>query len=83
MSSKYVEQVATTLIEQLRSGTAPWQRPWEPGERLLPHNPTSGREYRGMNAVWLMAVAGERGFTDTRWLTYKQAQEQGAQVRRG
>ncbi|WP_017162734.1 zincin-like metallopeptidase domain-containing protein, partial [Xanthomonas phaseoli] len=30
-----------------------------------------------------MAVAGERGFTDTRWLTYKQAQEQGAQVRRG
>lgn len=26
------EVVAEKLIEQLKAGTAPWQRPWEPGE---------------------------------------------------
>ena len=26
------EQVAEKLIEQLKQGTAPWQKPWAPGE---------------------------------------------------
>ena len=34
------EQVAEKLIGQLKQGTAPWQRPWEPGEAasLIPIN---------------------------------------------
>jgi antirestriction protein ArdC len=75
----YYEQVAGRLIEQLEAGTAPWQKPWEPGTIHLPHNPVSGTRYRGSNALWLQMQ--ERG--DPRWLTYKQAQNVGAQVRRG
>jgi putative DNA primase/helicase len=75
------EQVAEKLIEQLRQGTAPWQRPWEPGEAasLIPINPTTGKRYRGINAIQLMS----QGRVDQRWLTYKQAAAAGAQVRKG
>ena len=75
------EVVAEKLIEQLKAGTAPWQRPWEPGEpnAYLPMNPTTGKRYKGINAIHLMA----QGRSDGRWMTYKQAAAVGAQVRKG
>ncbi|MDP3280434.1 MAG: zincin-like metallopeptidase domain-containing protein [Nitrosomonas sp.] len=75
------EQVAENLIEQLKKGTAPWQKPWKPGDLLaaLPINPTTGKRYRGINSLNLMSLA----YTDPRWLTYKQAVSLGAQVRKG
>ncbi len=75
------EQVAEKLIEQLRSGTAPWQRPWQPGEpnAFLPMNPTTGKRYKGINTIHLLS----QGRTDPRWLTYNQAQAVDAQVRKG
>lgn len=75
------EVVAEKLIEQLKAGTAPWQKPWEPGEpnAYLPMNPTTGKRYKGINAIHLMA----QGRSDSRWMTYKQAAAAGAQVRKG
>jgi len=75
------EVVAERLIEQLEAGTAPWQRPWEPGRAnaMFPMNPTTGKRYKGINAIFLMA----QGYTDQRWLTYKQAAAMDAQVRKG
>jgi putative DNA primase/helicase len=75
------EQVTENLIEQLKKGVAPWQKPWEPGDLLaaLPVNPTTGKCYRGINSLNLMSLA----YTDPRWLTYKQAINIGAQVRKG
>ncbi|SAL62504.1 antirestriction protein-like protein [Caballeronia humi] len=77
----FFEVVAERLIEQLKAGTAPWQRPWEPGQpgAFIPMNPTTGKRYKGINAIHLMG----QGRTDSRWLTYKQAVAVGAQVRRG
>lgn len=77
----YPEQVAESLIAQLKQDTAPWQKPWKPGDPLLsfPHNPTTQRRYRGINALYLMS----KGYADPRWLTYKQAAGMGAQVRKG
>ena len=82
-SQNYVETVANAIIEQLEQGTAPWIKPWKPGERFMPYNPTTGNEYHGMNAVWLMSMAETKGFSDTRWMTYKQALSMDAQVNRG
>ena len=83
MARDYVDEVAGAIIEQLKAGTAPWIKPWQPGERFMPYNPTTGNEYRGMNAMWLMSRAESRGYDDARWMTYRQAQEAGAQVRKG
>jgi antirestriction protein ArdC len=65
----------------LEQGVAPWQKPWEGAG--IPQNPTTGRAYRGGNALHLMATAIRRQFDDPRWLTYRQAAAQGWQVRQG
>lgn len=72
------ETVAEGLIKQLEEGTAPWQRPWDK-DAVLPLNPTTGKRYKGINAVHLMSQDRE----DPRWMTYKQAQTEGAQVQKG
>ncbi len=79
------QEVTDTIVQMLEKGVAPWQKPWEPGASVLsiPFNPTSDRAYRGGNAIHLMATALRNGYEDPRWMTYKQASEQGWQVRRG
>lgn len=81
LKKSFHEAVAEKLIEQLKAGTAPWQKPWRPGDpnMWLPMNPSTGKRYRGINAVYLMA----QGRSDPRWMTYRQASAAGAQVRRG
>lgn len=74
------EQVAERLIEQLEKGTSPFQKPWQDVKNFeMPYNPTSGKEYRGMNSVWLMM----QGFEDPRWLTFKQAKANDWSVEKG
>src|SRR5580700_722253 len=79
------QEVTDNIIRMLERGVAPWQKPWEPGASSLgmPINPTSERAYRGGNAIHLMAIGLRRGYEDPRWMTYKQASENGWQVRRG
>jgi antirestriction protein ArdC len=77
------KEVTDQIIEMLEKGTAPWQKPWEPGSLQLPFNPTTEKNYRGGNALHLMAVGTQKGFDDPRWLTYKQAAANGWQVRAG
>lgn len=79
MKQEYAEQVAAKIIEQLQQGTAPWLKPWQPGELRLPYNPKTGSEYRGMNSMWLHM----QGHADPRWMTYNQAASEDAQVRKG
>lgn len=85
MKKEYVQDIADRLIEQIKSNTAPWQKPWEAGKSIdvLPINLNTGNPYRGMNLVNLMSVAEAKGFTDNRWITYKGAEKLGAQVRKG
>ena len=75
------QEVAENLIEQLKQGTAPWQRPWAPGEpgAGMPMNPTTGKRYKGINTLQLLS----HGYSDQRWMTYNQAEAAGAQVRKG
>ncbi|WP_418717232.1 zincin-like metallopeptidase domain-containing protein [Bilophila wadsworthia] len=71
------EEFASKIIERLQEGTAPWQIPWTPGQTTLaPHNPASGTVYRGMNRVHLALS----GYDDPRWMTLKQANEQGYSI---
>ncbi|CAM4473502.1 MAG: hypothetical protein LEGION0403_FIIPPAGN_02403 [Legionella sp.] len=77
----YHQNVANKIIEQLKQGTAPWLKPWNPGVPggQLPMNPVTGKRYKGINALILM----QADTPDNRWLTYNQAQSIGAQVRKG
>lgn len=77
----YRRELTDKIIRALEAGTAPWQKPWDGSvaQPMMPYNPISGTVYRGGNVVGLMM----QGFDDPRWCTYKQALEQGWQVRRG
>lgn len=71
------EEFAEKIIERLKEGTAPWQIPWHPGKGIAaPHNPASGTVYRGMNRVNLALS----GYNDPRWMTLRQANEQGLSI---
>lgn len=76
----YRDEIAGEIIRAIEAGTAPWQKPWKPNEfGARPFNPISGKPYRGINDLWLSM----NGYADPRWMTYKQAASQGAQVRKG
>src|SRR5215469_818093 len=79
------QEVTDGIIRILENDIAPWQKPWEPGATVLglPMNATSGRSYRGGNAIHLIATALKKGYDDPRWMTYRQASEAGWQVRAG
>ncbi len=82
-ADEYHQQFAERIIQALKQGAAPWQKPWKPGERVLPHNFGSGRDYRGGNAMFLTMQALDRGYADPRWGGYRQLQEAGGHVRKG
>ena len=66
------EQIAEKLIAELKAGTSPFQKPWtndNSSSFFTPLNPTTGKSYRGMNALWLAM----QGRDDPRWMTLKQA----------
>jgi antirestriction protein ArdC len=79
------QEVTDNILRMLENGVAPWQKPWEASaaSMSMPLNPTSGRAYRGGNALHLMATALQKMYQDPRWMTYKQAGDQGWQIRRG
>lgn len=73
--------VAKTLIEAMQKGETPWQKPWS-SQAMRPRNPVTGNVYRGINRV-LLSLAGGGGAGNGLWVTYRQAQAQGWQVRKG
>ena len=70
-------EFAEKIIASLEAGTAPWQKPWHPGNALsAPHNPVSGTVYRGVNRLSLAMS----GYEDSRWMTFNQAKDQGYNI---
>lgn len=74
------QDLTDKIIAALESGTAPWQKPWDGSAGgFFPINPTTGKAYRGGNALQLMG----QGYEDNRWCTFNQANENGWKIRKG
>lgn len=76
------EIITERMIKLLEAGTIPWRKTWSGGSGsrgVLPKSFASGKTYRGINAFLLMAS----GFDSPLWLTFNQAKERGASVRKG
>ena len=71
------------LIDQIKRGVAPWQKPWKPGEQISAENFSTGQKYTGGNSLYLMSRGIRDGRGDNRWGTYNQIREAGGQVRKG
>jgi antirestriction protein ArdC len=69
--------VTNRITELLEQGTVPWRKPWKcsGGSRNL----VSKKGYRGINQFLLNASP----YSSPYWLTYKQCEAKGGQVRKG
>ncbi len=79
------QAVTDSIIATLETGEAgQWTCPWHrKGGSSLPVNALTGKHYRGINTLSLWCAEQANGFGDSRWATYRQWQELGAQVRKG
>src|SRR5687767_13057474 len=77
------QEVTDRIVSELEKGTAPWVRPWNKVAGGFPRNGATGRHYHGINVFLLWMASDAAGYGSDEWFTYRQAQEQGAQVRRG
>ena len=79
-----IDKIKDRIIELVEnSDELIWRQPWIALKDQHPRNAISGRHYSGFNFWMLGAIAVEHGYTDPRWLTYKQAQDVGGHVRKG
>ena len=79
----YAKKVSGEIIDQIKRGVAPWQKPWKPGEQISAENFSTGKQYTGGNSLYLMSRGIRDGRGDNRWGTYNQIREAGGQVRKG
>lgn len=75
-------ELVEELVKRMEKG-ADMVRPMWNTETLRPYNPESGYTYRYGNRLRLALSAQMQGFSDPRWMTYKQAQAAGYHVKRG
>lgn len=86
MKADVYEKVTGQIVAELEKGVRPWLKPWSAEHaagRITRPLRANGIPYRGINVLMLWAAASSQGFTAPLWLTYKQAQELGGQVRKG
>jgi antirestriction protein ArdC len=79
-------RITDKIIADLEQGVRPWLKPWNVDHaagritRPLRHN---GVPYKGINVVMLWSASVAKGYSAPLWLTFKQAQELGGNVRKG
>lgn len=71
--------IAEAFLTALQEDEIPWRKCWS----ASPISMSSGKPYRGINNLMLSWMAYQKGYRDTRWVTYKYAQDHGWQVRKG
>lgn len=64
------KKIADMLLTNLESGAGIWKQGWRSGG--APENAITGKQYRGVNNLFLLLVSMERGYKDNRWLTFNQ-----------
>ncbi|EEE48129.1 DNA primase TraC (plasmid) [Labrenzia sp. THAF191b] len=80
------ERITEKIVADLEKGARPWIKPWSWGRlegritRPLRH---TGEPYTGINVLLLWSESLARGFEAPLWMTYRQASQIGAQVRKG
>lgn len=79
--NKTREAIIQSFLACLKEDEIPWERGWE--SIAKPFNAVTKSGYNGVNAFWLSYLQRERGYSDPRWCTFRQAEAQGWKIKRG
>lgn len=74
------KEIADKILDSMKSGELMWRKDWQ---KLSPYNGTTGKNYHGINQIRLFVESVSRGLEDPRFMTYKQAEEKGYNVKKG
>ena len=86
MKSDVYTRITETVLSHLEQGVRPWLKPWHAEHaagRIARPLRANGVPYRGINVLSLWMEAEANGYATPIWITYKQAQELKAHVRKG
>ena len=86
MKHDIYQEVTDKIIADLEQGELTWLKPWSAGNmdgRIIKPLRHNGMAYSGINVLMLWGAAMEGGYLSPFWMTYRQAKEYGAHVRKG
>lgn len=79
-------RVTNKVLADLEKGELTWRKPWNSehlaGSITVPKR-WNGIPYSGINTIVLWATAAEQGYLSPHWMTFKQAVDLKARVRKG
>ena len=80
------DRVTNAIIADLEKGIRPWHRPWNAEHaagRINRPLRANGQPYKGINVLMLWEAAARQGFAAPVWITFRQAKELNASVKKG
>lgn len=86
MKSDLYTRITSSIVSSLEQGVRPWLRPWSAEHaagRITRPLRSNGVPYQGINVLMLWSEAVAKGYSAPIWMTFKQALELGACVRKG
>ena len=79
-------RVTNAIISDLEHGVRPWLKPWNAEHaagRITRPLRAGGQPYKGINVLTLWESAMSQNFAAPIWMTFNQAKELGANIRKG
>jgi len=79
-------RVTEKIVADLEQGVRTWMKPWNAGNtagRIMRPLRFNGIPYSGINILMLWAESVAKGFASPTWMTFRQATELNAHVRKG
>src|SRR5580704_1222582 len=86
MRTDVYQKITDQIVAALESGVRPWHQPWNAEHsagRITRPLRGNGIPYQGINVLMLWSAAMEKGYAAPIWMTFKQALEPKANVRKG
>ena len=86
MKADVYERITGQIVTELEKGVRPWFKPWNAEHaagRITRPLRSNGIPYRGINVLMLWSEAMTKGFAAPIWMTFKQALELNAHVKKG
>ncbi|MBX3141521.1 MAG: DUF1738 domain-containing protein [Trueperaceae bacterium] len=76
-------EVLEGILAELQFGAVPWIPRWTDTGAAYPHNVVTKTRYSAFNVLLLWLCSKDAGFESNGWLTPKQVQQHGGEVKRG
>jgi antirestriction protein ArdC len=86
MRTDVYQKITDQIVAMLEQGVRPWHQPWNAEHsagRITRPLRGNGIPYQGINVLMLWSAAIEKGYAAPIWMTFKQALELQASVRKG